>query len=100
MASGGDRYFVQGSTVHLRVRVSEPGTRTPADATVVLTSLKTGGTAVTPATTAFTRVNQGDYLLVLPTAPLAPGAYDVRITVSDGPAKVSIITDRFVVKVD
>lgn len=98
MATSNDRYFIQGSTVHLRVRVSLPGTRTPAAATVVLTSLKLGTQAVVPAVTAFTQVNVGDYLLVIPTATLQPGAYDLRVTISNGPTNVSILTDRFVVK--
>lgn len=97
MASN-DRYFIKPSTVHLRARISEPGSRQPTDATVVLTALRLGATPVTVATTAFTRLALGDYTLSIPTADLAAGAYDVVVTVSDGPDKISVLTDRFVVQ--
>lgn len=93
------RSFVVGETVHLRTRVSKPGTREPTDpASVVLTSLKRGSDVLTPATTGFTRVGQGDFLLVLPTAGLIPGEYVVVITVADGPNRISILTDRFALR--
>lgn len=93
-----DRYFIKPSTVHLRARISEPGTKQPTDATVVLTALRLGTTTVTVATTAFTRAALGDYTLTIPTAALTAGAYDVVVTVSNGPNKISVLTDRFVVK--
>lgn len=93
------RSFYIGETVHLRVRVSEPGTRKPTDAGAVsITSLKRGATVVTPADPTFDRVREGDYALTLPTAGLAAGTYDIQVTVSDGPAAVVIIPDRFVLK--
>ena len=93
-----DRFFLRGSTVHMRVRVSEPGTKRPADATVALTSLKRGAVVVPVDNPTFSRINQGDHLLVLPTADLTPSTYEVVVTVSDGPSKVTVLTDRFVVK--
>lgn len=98
VATNADRFFVQGSTVHFRVRVSEPGTKTPASATVILTALRHAGVEVPVTVTAFTQVQVGDYALSMPTATLAPGSYDVVITISDGPSKVTILTDRFAVK--
>lgn len=98
-SNAGSRFFLVGETPHLRVRVSQPGTKKPLDAgSVVLTTLRTGTTVVAVTTTAFTREAEGDYLLVLPTAGLAPGEYDLVITVSDGPTKVSILTDRFALR--
>ena len=92
-----DKSFVRGSTVHLRARVSEPGGKRPVSASVVLTALRRGATPVTVDTTTFTEEAVGDYSLVVPTADLDPGAYSVVITVSDGPSKVSVLTDSFVV---
>lgn len=98
MPRNADRYFIKPATAKLRVQVSEPGTKTPADATVTLTSLRTGGASATVATTVFTRQAKGDYVLIVPTADLLAGTYDVLVTVADGPEKVAVVTDRFVVQ--
>lgn len=100
LLSNNDRNFKVGETVHMRVRVSEAGTKSPADATSTLTALRKDGAPVAlPAVTEFSVLAQGDHLLVLRTADLATGDYEVVVTVSDGPDKVSILTDRFVLKV-
>lgn len=94
------RSFYVGETVHLGVRVSVPGTRKPVDPEMVtLTSLERDGAPVVPAVTDFTRAAQGDYSLVLPTADLEEGVYDLIVTVADGTAAVVLIPDRFVLKV-
>lgn len=90
-----DRSFKVGETVHLSAKVSPPGSREPVDATVVLAVLRTGGVALSPAVTAFTRVATGDYTLSLPTVGLAPGLYEIVVRVSDGPSKVSLLVDQF-----
>ncbi len=92
------RSFLIGETVHLGVRVSAPGTRKPTDASVTLTSLKRGPTAVMPEVSAFTRREEGDYTLALPTAALSAGTYDLVVTVADGPSAVVILPDQFVLK--
>lgn len=94
----GDRTFKVGETIHLRTRISVAGTRTPTDATVTLTRLMLGAVPVTVTPTAFTRINEGDYQLVLHTDSLVPGAYDVVITISGGPDLVAIVTDRFALR--
>lgn len=94
-----DRSFVVGESVHLRIRVNAPGTRKPADAaTVALSSIKRDGAPVTVTPTAFTRQGVGEYTLVIQTAALQPGIYDVSVTVADGPAATVIVPDRFVLK--
>lgn len=97
MASG-DRYFLIGETVHLRARVSLPGTRTPTTATVTLASLKRDGTVITPATTAFTEVHEGDYTYVLATVGFTAGTYDVLVRVASGTSKVMLLSDKFVLR--
>lgn len=96
---GADRHFNVGETVHFRSRVAEPGTRTPTDpATVALTSLRLDDVEVLPAPREFVRQQQGEFTLALPTADLAPGTYHVSVTHSDGPERVTIVTDRFVLQ--
>jgi hypothetical protein len=98
-SSGADRFYLVGETIHLHVKASKPGTKTPDDpATVVLTSLKVGGTPVTVATTAFTRVAQGDYVLTIPTVGFTPGTYSLAVTLANGADAVVILTDTCVVK--
>lgn len=92
-----DRYFTVGETVHLRSRVSLPGTRTPTDpASVALTTLRREGVDVLTGPMAFIRNAEGDFSLSLPTLDLTPGTYDLVVTHSDGPEKVTLVTDRFV----
>jgi hypothetical protein len=94
-----DRSFLVGETVHLRSRVSLPGTRTPTDpASVTLTSLRRDGVETLVEPTPFTRVREGEYVLTLTTGLLPSGTYDVVVTHADGPAKVSLATDRFVLR--
>lgn len=98
--SGADRQFFQGETVHLRARISKPGTKTPVDPTsVALTRLRRNGVVVAlPAVTDYTRGAEGDYSLVVPTDALDPGAYDIVTTVSDGPQAVVLLPDQFVIQ--
>lgn len=93
------RSFLVGETVHLRSRVSRPGTRTPTDpAEVALTSLTLDGVETLQAPVPFTREREGEYVLTLTTEDLVPGTYGVVIRHADGPAKVSLATDRFVLR--
>lgn len=99
--SGADRFYLVGETIHLHVKASLPGTKTPADpATVALSSLKLGADSVLEAlaTTTFTRLAQGDYTLTIPTAGFAPGTYTMAVTLANGIDAVVILTDTFVVK--
>ena len=98
-SSGADRFYLVGETVHLHVKVSKPGTKTPDDpATVSLSALKLGTTPVPVAVTDFTRNAQGDYGLTIPTAGFTPGTYSLSVTLADGSDRVVILTDTFVVK--
>lgn len=93
-----NRRYKVGETVHLRVRVNLPGTRIPTDAgSVVLTSLTRDGIPV-PADTVFTRDALGDYSLVISTEGFSAGSYEVVVTISDGPEKVVVLEDTFVLR--
>lgn len=92
-----DRSFMVGESVLLRVRVSKPGSRRPTDAgTVVLTSLRRGTTNVGVTTTAFTRVAEGEYELLVPTVGFTAGTYSLVVTVQGGPEKIVMVTDQFI----
>jgi hypothetical protein len=100
-SSGADRFYLVGETVHLHVKVSKPGTRTPDDpATVALTTLKLGTESMLEGvpTTAFTRNAQGDYTLTIPTAGFPPGTYSLAVRLANGAEAVVLLTDSFVVK--
>ena len=93
-----ERGFVIPSTVHLRALVFAPGTRKAQDAdTVVLSSLSHDGALVVGAVDpTFTRVGVGDYRLDLATAGLSAGIYKAIVTVSDGPERVLVLRETFV----
>lgn len=90
--------FLVGETVHLRARVSKAGTKTPySPQTVRLTSLSLDGAPVVlPAVVDFTRLVEGEFLLILDTSTLAPGVYSVVVTLSDGPTAVRLLRGSFV----
>jgi len=90
--------FLVGETVHLRARVSKAGSRVPySPQTVRLTSLRLAGADVAlPAIVDFTKVAEGDFTLVIDSSPLAPGTYDVVVTLSDGPNAVRLLRGTFV----
>lgn len=97
--TGVDRYFLVGSTIHLRCRVSLPGTRTPTDpATVAVVKLKVGAVEITLSNPVFTRIEEGEYRLSIPTTTLAAGTYQVTVRLEDGPSKVLLLTDQFVLR--
>lgn len=94
--SSAARNFKVGETVHLIVRVSEPGTKTPTDATVTVASLRRGDTVIPLDDPTFARVREGDYLKVLQTVGFDAGTYKVRVRVEDGPQAVVLADDQFV----
>ena len=97
--SGALRTFLVGETVHLRSRVSLPGTRTPTDpALVELASLTLDGVETLVAPTPFVREKEGEYVLTLLTDTLAPGTYGLVVRHSDGPEKVTLTSDEFVLR--
>jgi hypothetical protein len=97
--AGADRYFVVGETVHLRSRVSKPGGRTPIDpATVELTLLALEGVQTLTDPIAFIREREGEFTLGLATEDLVPGTYTVAVRHADGPQRVTVATDRFVLR--
>lgn len=92
-----ERDFTVGETVHLRARVAKAGTRVPYSPQIVrLTSMSVGGAPTLPDTVDFTKVAEGDFLLVVQTALLSPGVYDFVVTISDGPNAVRLLTGTFV----
>lgn len=98
-SSGGDRAFLIGETVHLRSRVSLPGTRTPTDPAVVeLASLRLAGAETLSAPVPFVRQNQGEYTLDLQTHLLVAGPYDLTVRHSNGPDQVTLADDSFVLQ--
>lgn len=94
------RYFIVGETVHLRSRISEPGGRKPVDPdTVALTFLGLeGGASVLTEPLPLTREVEGEWVLAIPTVDLAPGVYTLAVTHADGPSKVTVATDQFVLR--
>lgn len=95
--TGAPRSFTVGETIHFRSRISIAGTKTPTDPALVrLTSLKHDGTEVLVSALDFSREAQGEYVLTLQTDALSPGTYEVVVVHSDGPEKVTLATDRFV----
>lgn len=93
-----DLNFLVGETVHLRVRVSKAGTKTPYSPGVVrLTSLALDGAPVAlPPTVDFTRTVEGEFLLILDTSVLLPGVYSAVITLTDGATAVRLLRGSFV----
>lgn len=96
--------FLAGSSVHLFMQVSQPGTRTPADpaevtlAEVRSIALDTGiEVDATPVDTAFTRVNAGLYTYVFSAGELGPARYKWVGRASDGQGGVALQADEFVV---
>ena len=97
--TGAPRFFTQGETIHLRSRVSIPGTRTPIDpSTVALTSMVRNKVQVLEEPLEFTREGVGEFTLSLPTSGLAAGTYEIVVTHADGPDRVTLATDRFVLR--
>lgn len=91
------RQFVVGETVHIGIRVSKPGTKTPVDpASVELHTLKRDGGAQTFGNSSFTKVAEGDYTYVIHTTDLQPGAYTLSVMVADGADAVVLVADQFV----
>jgi hypothetical protein len=91
------RSFIVGETVHLEVRVSKPGTKTPTDPTTVqLASLKKGSQAITVSSPDFTRVAEGDFTYTIHTATLQPGTYNLVVRVASGTDEVVLVPDAFV----
>lgn len=92
------RSYRVGETIRLDTRVTDPVTRAPTDATsVVLDRLVRGNVTVPAPATAFTRVAAGDYMLLLPTTDLDPGAYDYTVRVTS-PAGIVLTRDQFVLE--
>ena len=94
-----DRIFTVGETVHLRVKVSRAGTKTPTTPTdgVVLRRWSHDGVALTlPDPATFTPITEGLYELVLQSDALAPGTYSWLAAASSGPTAVSQAEDTFV----
>ena len=97
--SGATRTFLVGETVHLRSRVSLPGTRTPTDpAEVALSSLTLDGVETLADPLPFTREREGEYALTLPTLGMAGGTYRLVVRHTDGPQRVALATDEFVLR--
>lgn len=95
------RAFYVGETVVLRLRISQSGTRAPADpATVRLDRiwLGTSTPVAQPDATAFTQITSGEYALNLDTTGMAPGTYGWRAVASDGPQATSIVQDSFILR--
>lgn len=93
------RAFTIGDTVFLRARVSEAGTRNPANPSggVTLTRLAVDRTHVNlPGTTAFTKASDGLYVLALTTDSLAAGTYSWMALVDGGAAGKQVVEDVFV----
>lgn len=96
-----ERSYLVGETVHLHVKVSKPGTKTPTDPNSVrLSSLNLAGESMMEGvpTLTFTRINLGDYTLVIPTVGFPLGTYDLTVTIESGPSAVVILGDRYVVQ--
>lgn len=97
-ASAPERSYVVGETIEVRTRLAKPGTKLPVDANVAITKLqRVGGSAVEPIP-AFIREAEGDYATVLATEGWVPGTYDLVVRVDDGPEKVVLVADRFVLR--
>ena len=97
--SGALRTFLVGETVHLHSRVSLPGTRTPTDPTeVALVSLTLGGVETLTGPVPFTREREGEYALTLLTEGRAPGTYHLVVRHADGPERVTLVEDEFVLR--
>lgn len=91
-------YYLIGSTVRLRAKVTRTDTRAPADGTVELVRLSLNGEPVALDTTIFTQVTDGEFLLVIPTATLSPGSYKYLVRVSNGPDEVTLAEGTFVLR--
>lgn len=94
-----DRTFTVGETVHLRVRASTAGTKTPATPTdgVVLRRWSKDGVALAlPDSPAFAVVTEGLYEFVVQSDDLEPGVYSWLAAASSGPTAVSQAEDTFV----
>lgn len=91
------RAFTVGETVHLRARVSTPGTRIPVDPDeVTLVSLQRAGTEILGGPMVFNKDAVGDYSLVLPTEGYVAGVYQLTVRYEDAdPEKVVIDHDQF-----
>lgn len=99
MPSNPRRQFWVGETVHLRVRVNLPGTKRPVDPDHVrLTAVNRDGTPLEIDVEDFVREDTGEYSLVLLTAGLPEGVYDLAVTVDSGPTAVVLLPDRFILK--
>lgn len=94
----GDRYYSVGETVVAAMRVSRPGTRTPADATVTMVKAqRIGDPAPVVSDDAFDREAEGDYAWRQPTDGWPPGTYNVVVRVA-GPNGVVLVRDHFVLQ--
>ena len=79
--------------------MSLPNTKRPVDPdTVALTSVKWGTTEILDDPVDFVRDGEGQYSLALATVDLDPGTYTLTVTHADGPQKVTIVTNSFVLQ--
>lgn len=92
--------YLVGETVRLRMRVSVPGTRDPADPVLGcrLAGLARAGAPVVSAVTAFTKVGDGDYVLDLDTSALPAGTYSWLGEARDSATLVALVEDSFVLR--
>lgn len=89
-----EQSFVQGSTVRLVVRVSEPDTDRPKDVDEVVLTALTGQSTLAQQ---FTRISEGLYERVVDSQTLTPGTYWWKaVAIEDGVGN-SVIEDSFVV---
>jgi len=96
-----DRIFVVGQTVHLRMKVSVPGTRNPADPDQVtlVAFFRDNVSVALPTNVTFTKVTDGLYELVIPTVGFQPGVFKWRGRAYSGPLAVALKDDTFVLAV-
>lgn len=99
--STSDRDYISGATVKLTAAIRDPATRAPLDPPggVHLAALVLGSTTLTlPATTDFTKITPGEYVLSLSTTGFAAGAYTWRARAVDANGDVALAEDTFVVR--
>lgn len=90
--------FTEGSSVTISMKVSKPGTTTPANpATHEITLLSRDGVDVLDELLdpSMEKVTDGLFQIVL--ADLEPGFYRYAVTASDGPLATVVQQDEFVV---
>lgn len=94
------RTFLVGETVALSVKVSQPGSRTPANPTdgvrLVALSKRSGSADMLPPNTHFALQSDGFYSLSLATGALPAGTYDWRALAADDNGQITLAEDSFV----